>query len=151
MHHSLTPPLKPPPPANCIRAPQLSDYGHKRDRMKTERARWEITRLGLLWAARCEHTQKISQPTVSLLRVCDSVIVLHPTKGRMEESPRAQSHWLLLLLPGKQGFLGLIKDLLALLGRTLSCVYIFPALFEGKTKQNCRCSFAIILANSRSY
>lgn len=66
--------------------------------------------------------------------MCDSVIVLYPTTGRMEESPRAQSHWLLLLLPGKQGFLGLTKDLLALLGRTLSCVYIFAALFEGKTK-----------------
>lgn len=66
--------------------------------------------------------------------MCDSVIVLHLSKGRMEESPRAQSHWLLLLLPGKQGFLGLIKDPLALLGRALSCVYIFAALFEGKTK-----------------
>lgn len=37
----------------------------------------------------------------------------------------------------------MIKDLLVLSGRTLSCLYIFAGLFEGK--QNRRCSFAIIL------
>lgn len=125
LHQCLNPP-------NCIRAPQLSDYGHKRDTMKPGRERWEIRRLGLLWAALYEHTHKISKPTVSLcVCVIQSLFCIRAEQdgGKSLRTATGCCYcFLVARLPGidkrPSGTVG---------AQTLLCVY-FHWSFRGKTK-----------------
>lgn len=144
--HRCPPPPHPytvPTAVFCIRAPQLSDYEHKSDTTKTESGdhkAWPAVS-GSVWA----HTENI-QANGFIVRVCDSVIVLHPNRAGWRKVPLCGATgcpycFLVARLPGiDKGPPGAVR------ANTFSSVY-FRWSFFSEGKQIRRCSRTIILTD----